>query len=121
MRAFDRFFHLEPKYNRSYEIIDIFYDQLVYLSTHVLDASLNKLVSAAVYHLIETKKITIYRVENSNHSKRSFAFKESLINGLESLSKEYDLPVGKLVNIAIYVALDEYSEYLNGVTYWRSE
>ena len=78
-------------------------------------------MSAAVYHLIETKKITIYRVENSNHSKRSFAFKESLINGLESLSKEYDLPVGKLVNIAIYVALDEYSEYLNRVTYWRSE
>ncbi len=117
MRAFDRFFRLEPKYNRSYEIIDIFYDQLVYLSTHVLDASLNKLVSAAVYHLIQTKKITIYRVENSNHSKRSFVFKESLINGLESLSKEYDLPVGKLVNMAIYVALDEYSEYLNHAIY----
>ena len=93
--------------NRTLNIDEELYIILEELSNNVYDASITKLVSAAIENLIETENIQIYERKNKFCVTRSFLIRESLINSLYKLKEKYRISVCLLINIAIRNALLE--------------
>jgi hypothetical protein len=107
MSTFNRFYKREKIFNRTLDIDEELYTKLEYISKYILDASVNKLVNAAIEELIKTEDVKVYKILNSNYVTRSFAIKESLVEGLYDLKSEYGISIRALVNIAIKNALEE--------------
>ena len=106
MSSFAKFNKKENIIPRTIEIDKNFYLILEKLSNETYDASINKLVNAAIETLIETENIKTYPTSNS-YLTRTFLIRESLLNELYKLKKKYGLPIYMLVNIAIRNALIE--------------
>ena len=106
MSSFAKFNKKENIIPRTIEIDKNFYLILEKLSNEIYDASINKLVNAAIETLIETENIKTYPKSNS-YLTRTFLIRESLLNELYKLKKKYGLPIYMLVNIAIRNALIE--------------
>ena len=69
------------------------------------DASVNKMVNLSIEKLVETNKIIPYTVDNSLYSPRGFLLRETVLDCLYKLKKQYKIPTYMLVNIAIRNAL----------------
>lgn len=108
MSIFENYSPREDFVNRTYEIDLSLYEKLEYLSTKKYDASINKLVNTSLEHLLETKKIDLYkRPKNEITVFRSFLIRKSLYQGIIQFKEEYNISLNKLINIAIYNALFE--------------
>lgn len=107
MTSFDKFDKKEKIIPRTIEIDDTFYYMLEKLSKETYDASINKLVNAAIETLIENENIQTYQKSTTTRLTRTFLLRESLLTKLYTLKKKYGLPIYLLVNIAIRNALIE--------------
>lgn len=107
MSSFDKFDKKEKIIPRTIEIDDTFYYMLEKLSRETYDASINKLVNAAIETLIENENIQTYEKSTTTRLTRTFLLRESLLSKLYILKKKYGLPIYLLVNIAIRNALIE--------------
>lgn len=107
MSSFDKFDKKELIIPRTIEIEETFYFMLEKLSNEIYDASINKLVNAAIETLIEKENIQTYEKVGSIRLTRTFLLRESLLNGLYELKRKYGIPIYLLVNIAIRNALIE--------------
>ncbi len=105
MSYFNKFDKKEETISRTVEVDDRFYTMLEKLSKETYDASINKLVNAAVEKLLENENIETYDQTNSTKITRTFLIRKSLMNGLKDLRKKYNIPLYLLVNIAIRNAL----------------
>ena len=84
------------------------YDKLKYLSDNIYDVSINKLVNICIKELIETENIKLYKVDyKENKMDRTYLIPESYLQELEKLKSKYNISVTKLINIAIYNAVEE--------------
>ena len=90
---------------RTFEIDDSLYEKLEKLSKDKYDASVNKMVNLSIEKLVETNKIIPYTVDNSLYSPRGFLLRETVLDCLYKLKKQYKIPTYMLVNIAIRNAL----------------
>ena len=107
MSSFDKFDKKEKIIPRTIEIEDNLYYMLEKLSNEIYDASINKLVNAAIDTLIEKENIKTYKKNSNIRLTRTFLLRESLLSGLYDLKKKYEIPIYLLVNIAIRNALIE--------------
>ena len=107
MSSFDKFDKRERIIPRTIEIEDNLYFMLERLSNETYDASINKLVNAAIETLVEKENIQTYKRTWNTRLTRTFLIRESLLKGLYDLKKEYGIPIYLLVNIAIRNALIE--------------
>ncbi|MDO5555180.1 MAG: hypothetical protein Q4G09_00555 [Clostridia bacterium] len=105
MSYFNKFDKKEKTIGRTVEVDDRFYTILEKLSKETYDASINKLVNAAIEKLVETENIKTYDQTNSTKIVRTFLIRSSLMNSLKDLRKKYKIPVYLLINIAIRNAL----------------
>lgn len=107
MNVFDKY--LLPKDNglrRRFEIDVSLYNRLVEL-TKKYDASVNKLVNLAIIQLIEDENVNVYeKTPNEITEGHNFLIRETSYRKLEELRDKYGLSIYKLVNIAIYNALN---------------
>ncbi len=107
MGAFDCFFKKEELISRAYDIDEDLYLKLKDLSSSKYNCSISNLVNAAIKYLIETEKIISYdRSNNLGKIHRSFLINKSFFDGLENLKDKYNIPICKLVNIAIYISIE---------------
>lgn len=91
---------------RRVEIDITLYSQLEELSK-IYDASINKLVNIAIIDLIKTHKIDIYnRPDNEITEPHNFVIRETSYRKLEKMKSKYGLSIFKLINIAIYNAIN---------------
>lgn len=107
MKSFRRFYKRENMISKTLNIDEDFYCELEKLSDTVYDASISKLVNAAIEGLLNTEKVEIYKRESTNQVTRSFLLRESFLNGLYELKRKYMLSLNLLVNIAIRNAILE--------------
>ena len=105
MTCFSKFYKKEKLISRTLEIDEELYYELEKLSSKVYDASISKLVNAAIENLIQTENIQVYKRKNT--SSRSFLIRRSFLEGLYNLKKKYRIPIYLLVNIAIRNVLIE--------------
>lgn len=107
MNTFDKY--LLKKDNlirRRIEIDNSLYEQLEKLSK-IYDASINKLVNIAIIEMIKTENVKVYeKSENEIVEAHNFGIRETSYNKLEELKVKYGLSIFKLINIAIYNALN---------------
>lgn len=107
MNTFDKY--LLKKDNlirRRIEIDNSLYEQLEKLSK-IYDASINKLVNIAIIEMIKTENVKVYeKSENEIVEAHNFGIREKSYNKLEELKAKYGLSIFKLINIAIYNALN---------------
>lgn len=107
MTCFSKFYKKEKLISRTLEIDEELYYELERLSSKVYDASISKLVNAAIENLIQTENIQIYKRKNTSYVSRSFLIRRSFLEGLYNLKKKYRIPIYLLVNIAIRNVLIE--------------
>lgn len=97
----------EKKLRRRIEIDNTLYNKLSELVKNYDDASINKLVNIAIIQLIATENINIYkRPEHEITEGHNFDIRASSYRKLEDLRSKYGLSIFKLVNIAIYNAIN---------------
>lgn len=102
-----KFYRKEKLISRTLEIDEELYNQLEFLSKKIYDASISKLVNAAIEDLIESENIQVYERKNNSYVSRSFLIRDSFLEGLYELKKKYRIPIYLLVNIAIRNELEE--------------
>lgn len=108
MGVFDRFFSKEKLIRKTIEIDNNLYEELRKISDNKYDASVNKLINASIEELIKTENIKVYiKDKNEISLKHTLLIRESLVIALDKLKDKYGLSIYKLVNMAIYNALEE--------------
>lgn len=101
MSCFNRFYKKEKVISRTLEIDERLYYELEKLSQNVYDASITKLVNAAIEDLITKEKVRLYDGKMNFYVARSFLIRESFWEGLHKLKNRYGISIRLLVNIAI--------------------
>ena len=107
MTCFSKFYKKEKLVSRTLDIDEELYIELERLSNEVYDASISKLVNAAIENLIKTENIQVYERKRISYVSRSFLIRRSFLEGLYQLKKKYRIPIYLLVNIAIRNVLIE--------------
>ena len=104
---FDKYLLKKDKYvRRRIEIDDSLFEQLSQL-TEIYDASINKLVNIAIIEIIKKDDIKLYkRSDNEIAEYHNFAIRESSYSAMEKMKAKYGLSIHKIVNIAIYNAIN---------------
>ena len=92
---------------RTFSVDYRLYDKLKYLTDNIYDVSINKLVNICIKELIETENIKLYKVDYKEHKMdRTYLIPKSYLLELEKLKSKYNISVTKLINIAIYNAIE---------------
>lgn len=107
MSCFQKFYKKEKLISRTLEIDETLYYELEILSKEVYDASISKLVNAAIEELIKTEEVKLYGKKNALYVTRSFLIRNSFWEGLCNLKKKYGVSIRLLVNMAIRNVLIE--------------
>lgn len=110
MSIFSKFYKKETMLSRTLEINEDLYEKLIFLSDNVYDASINKLVNAAIEELIRTEDIKFYKPVRNSYVSRSFLIRESFLDELYNLKKKYRISIYLLVNIAVKNALEDWED-----------
>ena len=107
MNTFDKYLLKKDEYvRRRINIDNSLYDELVKLED-VYDASINKLVNIAILEMIETKNVQVYENEYKKISEpHNFAIRKTSYTELEKMKDKFGLSIFKLINIAIYNAIN---------------
>ena len=121
MSCFSKFCKKGTTINKKLSIDENLYQELAELSNSKYDASISKLVNAAIENLLDTKNVAVYKRENSSQISRSFLIKEDSLNGLYELKENYSVSINSLVNIAIKNAVEEEKQELKNTTNINSE
>lgn len=105
--VFDKyFFKRDNILKRRIEIDATLYEKLKELS-NIYEASINKLVNVAIIEMIESNNVNLYdRPDNEIIESHNFNIRESSYRELERLRDKHHLSIYKLVNIAIYNAIN---------------
>jgi len=107
MSVFDKYLLKKDKLlRRRIEIDNSLYEKLIDL-VNEYDTSINKLVNIAIIELINTENVKIYeRPTNEIVEAHNFAIRETSYTKLDELKSKYGISIYRLVNIAIYNALN---------------
>lgn len=105
--VFDKYFYKRDNIlKRRIEIDATLYEKLKELS-EIYEASINKLVNVAIMEMVENNTVNLYdRSEKEISESHNFNIRESAYKELEKLSDKHNLSIYKLVNIAIYNAVN---------------
>ncbi len=105
--VFDKYFYKRDNIlKRRIEIDATLYEKLKELS-NIYEAFINKLVNVAIIEMIENNSVNLYdRPDNEIIESHNFNIRESSYRELEKLRDKHHLSIYKLVNIAIYNAIN---------------
>lgn len=93
---------------KTFSVDDRLYDKLKYLSDNIYDVSINKLVNICIKELIDTENVKLYVTEyKENRIDRTYLIPESYLKSLDVLKNKYNIPVTRLINIAIYNVIED--------------
>lgn len=105
--VFDKYFLKRDNIlKRRIEVDATLYEKLKEISD-IYEASINKLVNVAIIEMVKNNTVNLYdRPENEISESHNFNIRESSYRELERLSAKHHLSIYKLINIAIYNAVN---------------
>ena len=103
----NKFNKREKRVNRTLSVDEELYSELEKLSKNVYEASISKLVNAAIEEIVKTENIQVYERKNKLYVSRSFLIRESLLDSLYELKGKYGVSICLIINVAIRNALLE--------------
>lgn len=106
-KVFRRRGEAETEYlKKSWFIYESLYTELQRLSNEKYEATINDLVIVAIENLVKTEEVKAFPTPNAWKVKRSFLISADLFRKLDALKAKYNMSHTKLINIAIYNAIE---------------
>lgn len=108
MSVLDKFRKKEDIVQKTIEIECEIFEKIEYLSNHVYDATISRIINECIDELIEKENIKMYpKKEGEISTKHSLMLRKSSLEGLEKLRKKYGISIYKLIDISIRNVLSE--------------
>ena len=108
MNAIDTLWEKDELEQRTVQIEDDLYDQLVILSENKFDASVSKIINACIYDFANKEKIMMHEIKNL--SKHSVIFRKTSIDKLIELKAKFNIPQYIILNLAIKEGIEKLLE-----------
>ena len=90
---------------KTMQIEDSLYEELVKLSENMLDASVSKIINACVYEFSHKDKLTMY--QQGDLTKHSVIFRKSAVKKLADMKAKFNIPQYVILNIAIKSGIEK--------------
>lgn len=105
MDMIDTLWKKEQLVQKTVQIEDSLYEELVKLSQDKLDASVSKIINACIYEFAQKDRITMREI--GNFSKHSVIFRKSAVKQLAELRAKFNIPQYVILNLAIKNGIDK--------------
>ncbi len=105
MNSIDTLWKKEELEQKTVQIEDELYDQLVALSENEFDASVSKIINACIYEFADRQEIRMQEVKNL--SKHSVIFRKTSIKILAKLKSKFNIPQYIILNLAIKEGIEK--------------
>ena len=90
---------------KTMQIEDSLYEELVKLSENMLDASVSKIINACVYEFSHKDKLTMYQL--GDLTKHSVIFRKSAVKKLADMKAKFNISQYVILNIAINSGIEK--------------
>lgn len=84
---------------KTVQIEESLYEELVKLSENMLDASVSKIINACIYEFAQKDRLTMYQL--GDLSKHSVIFRKSAVKKLADMKAKFNIPQYVILNLAI--------------------
>lgn len=105
MGAVDSLWKKEELEQKTVQIEDTLYDQLIELSENQLDASVSKIINACIYEFSEKERITMREI--TDLSKHSVIFRKTALEKLTGMKAKFNIPQYVILNLAIKEGIEK--------------
>lgn len=105
MNSIDSLWRKEELEQKTVQIEDELYDQLITLSENEFDASVSKIINACIYEFEDKQEITMQEIKNL--SKHSVIFRETSLKVLAKLKAKFNIPQYIILNLAIKEGIEK--------------
>lgn len=105
MSSIDSLWKKDQLEQKTVQIEDDLYDQLVDLSENELDASVSRIINACIYEFAERTEIRMQEIKNL--SKHSVIFRKTSIKILMDLKAKFNIPQYIILNLAIKEGIEK--------------
>lgn len=99
MNLIDTLWRKDELEQRTVQIEDELYEQLVLLSKNEFDASVSRIINACIYEFAEKEEIKMHEIKNL--SKHSVIFRRTTMETLIKLKSKFNIPQYIILNLAI--------------------
>lgn len=90
---------------KTVQIEDDLYEELVKLSQTMLDASVSKIINACIYEFAQKDRITMREI--GDLSKHSVIFRKSAVKQLAEMKSKFNIPQYVILNLAIKSGIEK--------------
>lgn len=108
MNSIDSLWKKERLEQKTVQIEDKLYEQLIEISENKLDASVSKIINACVYDFSNKERITMHEI--TDLSKHSVIFRESTLKKLVEMKSKFNIPQYIILNLSIREGIDKINE-----------
>lgn len=105
MGAIDSLWKKEELEQKTVQIEDTLYEQLIELSEKELDASVSKIINACIYEFADKERITMHEI--TDLSKHSVIFRKTALDKLAGMKAKFNIPQYIILNLAIKEGIEK--------------
>jgi len=105
MNAIDSLWKKERLEQKTVQIEDMLYEQLLHLSEKQLDASVSKIINACIYDFASKERITMHEIKDL--SKHSVIFRTSALEKLAGMKAKFNIPQYVILNLSIKEGIEK--------------
>ncbi len=105
MDAIDSLWKKDKLEQKTVQIEDKLYEQLVELSDGQLDASVSRIINACIYDFADKERITMHEIKDL--SKHSVIFRRTALDKLASMKSKFSIPQYVILNLSIKEGIEK--------------
>lgn len=105
MNTIDSLWEKEKLEQKTVQIEDKLYEQLIEISNNQLDASVSKIINACIYDFSNKERITMHEI--TDLSKHSVIFRKSALKKLVEMKAKFNIPQYIILNLSIKEGIEK--------------
>lgn len=110
MKAIDRLYKKDTNVTRSIHIDQDLYSQIQYLSEHIFDASVSRIINVCIENTLQKNQTIVFykKPDNIDSIYRSIVLRKTFYDDLINIKKQTGISFSRLLNGCIKEFLDDY-------------